>query len=366
MAVQASFFDGETAANHTVTVDVGASALRISGDSIRNATWGYADLIANQRVKPGEELRLSARPTPGARLIIPAGSASERICERAPQLLGGFSLQRATRTAGWVAVTVLVVVGLLYGLLNLAPKTVAGMMPLEWREKLGVQTEKTVVKSTRQCVNPAGQRALLRLAGKVASGTTTPPDFSIRVYDMKLMNAFAVAGGRVVLTRGLLKAAETPGEVAGVVAHELGHVANRHPEAALVRVMGIQLLISLATGGGGGDTLGNLAGLATLLSYTRDAEREADEFAQQVLTDAKIDTVGLIDFFKRVKKLQGKIPKDSKIKSLLSIISTHPGTEERIAKLKPLPKGVAIEVLTPLEWQALKNICGKVERGQKS
>jgi len=366
MAVQASFFDGETAANHKVSVDVGATALRISGNSIHNATWSYSDLTVNQRVTPGTELRLSVRSDPGARLVIPAGSASQRICEKAPQLLGGFNLQRATRAAGWVAVTVLIVVGVLYGLLNLAPKTVAGMMPLEWREKLGIKTEKTVVRTAARCVNPTGQRALLRLAGKVASGTTMPPDFSIRVYDMKLMNAFAVAGGRVVLTRGLLKAAETPGEVAGVVAHELGHVANRHPEAALVRVLGIQLLISLATGGGGGDTLGNLAGLATLLSYTRDAEREADEFAQQVLTDAKIDTVGLIDFFKRVKKLQGKATKDSKINSLLSIISTHPGTEERIAKLKPLPKGVAIEVLTPLEWQALKNICEKIERGQKS
>ncbi len=366
MAIKAIFFDGETATNHTVMVEAGVSALRITGSSIRNASWVYSDLTTNQPVQPGAELRLSSATAPGARLVIPAGSVSERICERAPHLLGGFNLQRATKTAGWVAVIILGVVGLLYGLLNLAPKTMAGMMPLEWREKLGVQTEKSVVSSASQCVNPSGQRALLKLAGRVASGTRTPPDFSVRVFDMKLMNAFAVAGGRMVLTRGLLKAAESPGEVAGVVAHEMGHVYNRHPEAALVRVMGIQLLISVATGGGGGDTLGNLAGLATLLSYTRDAEREADAFAQEVLTDSKIGTAGLVDFFKRVIKLQGKSGKDSKVKSLLSIISTHPGTQERIANLKPLPKGVAVEVLTALEWKALKNICANVEEGEQS
>jgi len=364
MVTKAVYFDGETATSHAVTVDSGVTALRISGSTIVDATWKYKDLRTNQPVKSGTELRLSASHAPGTRLVIPAGLASERICQKAPQLLGGFNLQRAKKTAGWVTAIVLIVGGLLYGLLNLAPKTVAAMMPDDWRDQFGEKTEKSVVKSAARCSNRAGQRALLKLAGKVASGTDTPPDFSIRVFNLKMMNAFAVAGGRMVLTRGLLDAAQSPGEIAGVVAHEMGHVKARHPEAALVRVMGIQLLISVATGGGGGETLGSLAGLATLLSYSRDAEREADDFAQQVLTKAKIDTVGLIEFFKRVKKLQGKATSNDQLKTLLSIISTHPGTEERIAKLKPLPKGVAIEVLSPLEWKALKNICSKSAAGE--
>jgi len=183
---------------------------------------------------------------------------------------------------------------------------------------------------------------------------------------MKMMNAFAVAGGRITLTRGLLKEAGSPDEVAGVVAHELGHVGHLHPEAALVRIMGLQLLISLVTGGGDGETLGSLAGFATLLSYSRAAEEEADQFAQKVLDQSKIDTAGLIDFFKRVKKLEGKQRKESKTKSFFSMLSTHPGTDERIAKLKPLPKGVAIEVLTPLEWRALKGICDRKAKGKKT
>lgn len=364
MAIKANYFDGETATNHTISLEVGGSGLRLSGDTIRNVVWSYADLKAVDKAISGEPLRLTSNQNPSARLIVPGGAASEKICTNAPHILGGFNPQKALKTTGWIALSVLIAVGVVYGVLNLAPATIAGLLPDEWRERFGKDTERRVVHSARHCVAPDGQRALLKLAGKVASGAKPPPDFSVRVYDMKMMNAFAVAGGRIVITRGLLKAAETPGEVAGVLAHELGHVKHRHPEASLVRIMGLQMLVSIATGGGGNDTVGSIVSIATLLRYSRGAETEADAYAQKILTNSKIDTVGLKDFFGRVLKLENKTTKNSKIKSLFSILSTHPGTKERIDKLKPLPDGDAIEVLTPTEWKALKNICNKTASGE--
>jgi len=366
MAFNGQFFDGETAKRHEVSLEAGAAGLRISGDTVKNMTWAYDGLKTSSKIIHGQDLRLGHVDYPTARLIIPAGRDSDRVIERAPHLTAGaFSAGRVFRGIGWVAATLLVVIGLLYGLLNLAPRSLAGLIPREWGERIGKQTEQTVVKTARLCTDKAGQRALLKLAGKVASGSPSPPDFSVRVYDMKLMNAFAVTGGRLVLTRGLIETAQSPGEVAGVLAHELGHIAHRHPEAALVRVMGMQLLIAVVTGGGGNDTLGNLAGFATLMSYSREAEREADSFADSILKNAKIDSSGLIDFFKRVKKIEDKLISNETAKSLFSMLSTHPGTQDRIAKLKPLPKGEAIEVLTPIEWRALKNICDKTSKGSK-
>ena len=366
MAFTATFYDGETTARHEVALEVRGAGLGISGNTIKNVIWEYGSLKSSNKTVPGSELRLYKIDNPGARLIVPAGRASERVCEKAPHLSSNFDIRSAVHAISWVMAIVLVVVGVLYGLLTLAPKSLAGLIPREWREQVGKQTEVTMVKSAKLCNDPAGQRALLKLAGKVASGSKSPPDFSVRVYNIKLMNAFAVAGGRIVLTRGLIKEAQSPGEVAGVLAHELGHVAHRHPEEAIVRVMGLQFLLSVVTGGGDGEMIGNLAGFATLMSYSRDAERDADIFADNVLKTAKIDTSGLIDFFKRVKKMEDKMISNEKVKSLFSMLSSHPGTQERIAKLKPLPKGVAIKVLTPLEWQALKNICGKASKGNEA
>ena len=68
------------------------------------------------------------------------------------------------------------------------------------------------------------------------------------------------------------------------------------------------------TGGGDSETLSSIAGFATLLNYSRSAEKEADEFAQKILNHSKIDTTGLIAFFKRIKKLEDKLIKGKKTK----------------------------------------------------
>lgn len=362
MATPAVYFDGQTASSHQVLAEAGSAAVRVSGETIKNFTWEYSHLIATIKPTAGSELRLSHENASGERLIIPPGPTANNILAHAPHLTKRFNSSRILRTTGWITACLVGVAALFYGILTLAPQTLARAMPHEWRETMGITTEKSLVKSARQCNNPPGQKALLKLVGKVATGADAPPDFSIRVYDMKMMNAFAVPGGRMVLTRGLLAKAKSATEVAGVVAHELGHVAHRHPEAALVRLLGIQIITSMATGGGDAETIGEIAGIATFLSYSREAERQADSYAQQILDTAKIDTAGLIGFFRRVKKLQDKSAIGGKLGKAVSIFSTHPGTAERIKKLRPLPQGTGIEVLSPTEWKALKNICAKLKK----
>lgn len=362
MAIPGVYFDGQTAASHTVSIETGAGGIRVSGDSIKNFSWDYPKLTAPIAPDAGSQLRLSHASAPGQRLVIAAGPTADQILARAPHLTKNFSSARLWRSAGWIAAIVAGIAILFYGILTFAPQTLARAMPDEWRDRMGRNTEKSLVRSARQCSNRAGQKALLKLVGKVAAGADNPPDFSIRVYDMKMMNAFAVPGGRMVLTRGLLAKAHSAAEVAGVVAHELGHIHNRHPEAALVRLLGIQLFISAASGGGDAESIGNIAGIATFLTYSRKAEEQADSYAQKILDATRIDTIGLIDFFRRVKKIQDKNAIGGKLGKAISIFSTHPGTAERIKKLRPLPKGTSVKVLTPLEWRALKNICSELKK----
>jgi beta-barrel assembly-enhancing protease len=178
---------------------------------------------------------------------------------------------------------------------------------------------------------------------------------------LPIMNAFAVSGGRVIMTAELINQASNADEVTGVLAHEIGHVASLHPEEQLVRVSGLQLLVSVMTGSNGGDLVTNLAGVAAILQYSRDAEREADQYARDTMTKAKINTLGFKTFFEKLTKLEKPLdaPDDkSAFDRIGSVLSTHPDTQDRIKAIEPLPAGVTpVKLLTEEEWQALRSIC---------
>ncbi len=106
-----------------------------------------------------------------------------------------------------------------------------------------------------------------------------------------------------MLTRGLIAKADSPDEVAGVLAHEMGHGIEMHPETALVRALGLSAAAELMLGGSGG-TLANIGIVLAQLSYTRDAERNADRHALEILKGAGVSAQGLAEFFTRVTKLE--------------------------------------------------------------
>ena len=304
---QAQLFDGQSAASHDVKVEVRTDGLVITDIAGQSRRWAFPGLEAASPVRPGENLRLKHTSEPGARLSLPPGLAADQVLESASHVAGGFNPARALKFAAMVVAGLALFFAAGYAMLNIAPQKVAAMMPAEWRDKLADNTEKIFIKDAKQCNNTSGKLALAAIAGRVAASSGDIPDFSVRVFDMPFVNAFALPGGRIVLTGKLIRRADSPEEVAGVIAHEIGHTAHLHPEASLIRNIGMQLLISLATGGSGGDTLGNVAGLLTILQYSRDAERQADDFAVRVLTDGAIDPKGLRHFFEKLNKKEWSI-----------------------------------------------------------
>lgn len=358
MAVRypAQYFDGKTAASSDVEIELLADCIAFKDPAGATARWTYGGLEAATPVRSGQPLRLKHATATTARLSIPVGAAQSRIFERASHLQSGINTAKTVRFALLVAVGLICVLGAAYAALNFAPHQIAGLLPQDWRDRLADHAEKSFIKDAHQCTGIAGTKALSAIASRVAAVTVDTPDFSVRVFDMPFVNAFALPGGRIVLTSKLIKAADSPEEVAGVIAHELGHTAHLHPETSLVRAIGLQLLLSLVTGGAGGDTAGGIVGLLTILQYSRNAEREADRYAVSLLTKGGIDPKGLRYFFEKLDKSEFKIL-TGKLEELSGMLSTHPGTKERIEFIKPLAPGLAREVVPYKTWKQVKSIC---------
>ncbi|MGE0212002.1 MAG: M48 family metallopeptidase [Parvibaculaceae bacterium] len=348
------FFDGETAVTHAVSVTAGEDALVFTGPNGAERRWRYGDLIAIDSLVAGDPLRISHAGEHGARLVLPP-SAQPLLLERAPHLKGGISAKRALRTLAIIALCVIATAGAGYGVVALAPQLLAQLMPESWRERLGNSAEASFVGKAKRCESAKGVQALDALSARLLAAAPEKPKFTARVFDLPIVNAFALPGGHIIVTRKLIEQAADPDQVAGVLAHELGHVVLRHPEAQLVRVLGLNMLLSLASGGGS-DTIGGFASLLAILRYGRSAEREADAFAQTTLEQAKVDPLGLKRFLESVRKSE-TTTEPGFFDGIGNILSTHPGTQERIKAMRPLADGTARPALDATQWADLKKIC---------
>jgi beta-barrel assembly-enhancing protease len=238
-----------------------------------------------------------------------------------------------------------VIGGVWWGIPHLAQRIVEHIPPA-WEANLAEGTEDQPWLGGR-CTGTAGQAALDALTKRLTKGIKSPYPLKVSVRDSGTVNAFALPGGHIVLLRGLLKGAESPDEVAGVLAHELTHALNRHPMRALVANSGVALLFEVTIGGGTGASIGVLL---TTLSYTRSMEAEADDGALMLLRRAGISTDGFAAFFKRMeKRSHGGLP---------AYLSTHPPDAERIAAVEAQAFTGTKPALSDKEWRALKSICG--------
>ena len=356
-AVYARFSDGQS----TQPRDVEA-VLRVTGvevqlnDSLRLWLWPYASLKAAEPVRTHAiDVLLSSTTAPGASLFVPNPEFARALRKLAPQLTARAERWRHARP--WM-IGLAAVAGLTAAIYvsGWSPAhSIARTLPQSWRERLGEQAIQSMTEGKKMCVAPAGIEALSKLTERLSKGAGAPVPFKIYVYDWSLLNAFAVPGGNVVMTRGLIEKAGSPDEVAGVLAHEIGHGIELHPETGIIRAVGLAATVELMLGGSGG-ALANVGLLLAQLSYTRASEHEADLQALRVLKNAGIANKGLGDFFKRVEKIEGE---DTASKTLqpFDILRTHPPTVEREALVRNTSGYPATPSLDETSWQGLKSIC---------
>lgn len=360
MAAIATYFDGQSARDHQVTLEKVGTDLVFSSATVPKTNWTIKGLHPLDPPTPGQPFRLTHEDRPGARLIVRDDAFIKVLVANSPHLKGSYSWRDIANIFGWTIGGLAAVAALTYISMVLLPDKIAKVLPNEWRNRIGREMEIVVVEGARICSTPKGDAALAAMISNLAQGAPDMPAISVHIYDVPILNAFAVAGGNIIMTRELIEKADAPEEVAGVLAHEIGHVYHLHPEAQLVRLTGMQVLASIFTGSNGGNTTTNAALLATILKYTRSAEAEADAYARETMVKASIDPMGLKTFFEKILKIEGSKINNGAFKALGTLFATHPGTEDRIKEITPLPAGqVAVPALTADEWQALKTICAK-------
>lgn len=151
------------------------------------------------------------------------------------------------------------------------------------------------------------------------------------IDDPKTVNAFATPGGYLYVYTGLILASEDEAELAGVMAHEAGHVVGRHSARALVGAYGLQAVAQVALGENPG-TLAQiataLAGNGVQLAHGRSQETEADEYGARYAAAARYEPQGLVRFFQKLQSQEGQGS------AVLKWLSTHPPSSERVAHLE--------------------------------
>lgn len=219
----------------------------------------------------------------------------------------------------------------------------ASALTTEEEKKLGKKIILEIEKST-EIERDLSLQSFIDRVGRSLVAQIGPSPFEFKFYLVKAQdpNAYAIPGGYIFLTTGLLVLAENEHEVAGVLSHEIAHVTGRHVAQLMERskrlnIASIAAIIAGVLLGGGGTTSEAIAAMsmataeAYTLKYTREMETDADQTGLHTMVKAGYDPNGMIAFFNKIHKMSlinaPKIP---------VYLATHPAIEDRMALLENL------------------------------
>ncbi|WP_407156365.1 M48 family metallopeptidase [Bradyrhizobium sp. STM 3557] len=347
----AIYFDGISNRRQVVSIALVNQLVMRSDDNF--VSWAYSDI---RRVdSPTGTLRVSCRSAPPlARLEIRDPALAAELVARCAgidenQLNGG----AIARIVAWSVAAAASIVAVVLFAIPFAADRLTPLVPRTMERHLGeaAEVQLTTVFGDKICKGAAGQAAFAKLVEALRVPAGLDATVKSQVLDTPIPNAYALPGGRFFLLSGLLEKARDPDEIAGVLAHELGHLKHRDNVRELIHNGGSSFLIGLLFG----DITGAGAALfasRTLVSasYSREAEHDADSFAIEVMHKLGRPTRPMGELMFRVTGKEGdKRP---------SILASHPLSEDRLQRMRAEdrpPTGPAL--LSADEWNALKGIC---------
>jgi Zn-dependent protease with chaperone function len=337
------FYDGRSAAAHAVTLRWSDAFLSIDGEAGELAVWPRARLVVGER-DPEGRVALSCKGEPG-RVSTDAATLPAQIMPRR---------MKRRHYLGWLMVGVVALV-LAFVLVVRLPAVGAALVPRSAENQLGEMVEAVVVGKHKVCRGEEGQRALEQLEARLAHAAGIAQPVHLEVVDRKMVNALTLPGARMVIMRGLIERVGNADQLAGVMAHETGHIARRDPMVALFRGAGIGVISATLGINLGFADVSSLAGRLVGLSYSRDMERLADANGVAYLQASGLRSDGLAGFFALTDTRNDT--RNGNAGAAVEFLSDHPRTSDRQKQSQGSPLGDS--ALTPSEWAAVRSMCGK-------
>jgi len=356
------FFDGATSVRRAVLVELSPEGLVVRDPQERAmlARWPYDEL--DHLAAPDGLLRLGRTGAPRpARLEVrePALIAAIDKASVPVDRSGAAERRSRAKVVIWslIATVSLLAAGIV-GVPALADR-IAPLIPLQAERWLGeavdTQARRMLDKGDAsrpfECGDEAGRAALARLIGKLEAAAALPIPLETKVVRRSEPNAIALPGGHIYVFEGLVDKSETPDELAGVIAHEIGHVAHRDGTRSILQSAGLSFLFGMLLGdfvGGGAVVIGARAVLQS--SYSREVEGAADRYGVGLMSRAGGDPRALGAILNRIA---------GTTHPGVEILRDHPDTKARVAVINSVAPAAqpAQSLLEAEEWRALKRIC---------
>jgi predicted Zn-dependent protease len=252
---------------------------------------------------------------------------------------------------------------------NTDPGKGVNFYSLEREIALGHQMSQEVEREARLVYDGTITEYVNRLGQNLVRNSEAKVPFTIKVIDSDEVNAFALPGGFLFVNTGLILKADNEAELAGVMAHEIAHVAARHgtKQATRGQLINYGSIPLIFLGGWAGYAIRQAAALAVpmgFLKFSRGMEMEADHLGLEYIYKSGYDPIAFVDFFERIEALEKSRPG-----SIARVFSTHPMTNDRIrsaqkeiqTEFKALPE----YVLDSSEFHEVHDRLARIENRRK-
>lgn len=239
-----------------------------------------------------------------------------------------------------------------YAIAKLAPvpEALPEKFSVEKEEKLGRMVTDAVLESETEITSPEVKKAVEEISSRLISNLDSS-EYHYHFYVIKKdeVNAFTFPGGNIIIFSDLIKFAESPEELAAVIAHEMGHVEKHHVVYRIMKELGVSLLVSLIISSDK-SVVRQLAQMLLSTAFDREQETEADNYGLSLLQKSGIRPSVMAAFFMRLN--DKKFSYDEK----LELLMTHPHDKKRIQNALDfhLEKSFVEKPFTDIDWKKVK------------
>jgi beta-barrel assembly-enhancing protease len=359
--MQARYADGRVALTTEIVCQFGPEALsfEIGGEP---QVWPYkrlarADdnnrsLVLKRKADSGERVSFDLAAKPALRLAAPN---LFRPRARGIESLATFG---AIFASAWLLAGVFLVG------VPMAAGPIADIVPPRYRERVAdiawSQVEEAMFRCDDSYEGEEAEYILHDLAQRMMLAANVPQREEVRVliYDpyteIAFPNAFALPDNTIVVTSDLIALAESPDEIAGVLAHEIAHIEHNHVMKNVIRNVGAGIFVDVVFGGGGA---GQAIALASVnlasLGYSREDEADADARALAYLAAANIDAGGFGRMFERLEQTAKEIG----IGEIPVLLSSHPASHARAEAARAHAQAGLAPSLNEEDWLMVRDAC---------